>query len=52
MIMIETIIKTIKRFINASIFMDDIVKEQREFRKDHVLDPYGSSDDWRDEYLH
>ena len=31
--------------------MDPIVREQRNFRKDHCLHKYGESGDWRDDYL-
>lgn len=47
--MINFIISLIKPFCDGSIFTDAIKEEQRKFRKSHLLDPYGSSDDWRDE---
>lgn len=31
------------------LWFDAISEAQYEYRKNHLLDPYGSSDDWRDE---
>lgn len=47
--MIKIIISITKSFLNGSIFMNAIKEEQKEFRKDHCLQRYGDSDDWRDE---
>ena len=47
--MIKIIISIIKSFFDGSIFMNAITEKQREFKKDHCLQRYGDSDDWRDE---
>lgn len=46
--MINSFISTLKSFCDGSIFTDAIKEEQREYRKDHILNKY-SPNDWRDD---
>lgn len=46
--MINSFISTIKSFCDGSIFTDVIKEEQKEFRKDHLLNKY-SNEDWKDD---
>ncbi|MBR6252658.1 MAG: hypothetical protein IKR04_02320 [Clostridia bacterium] len=46
--MINSFISTVKSFCDGSIFTNAIKEEQKEFRKDHLLNKY-SNEDWRDD---
>ena len=46
--MINSFISILKSFCDGSIFTDAIKEEQKEFRKDHLLNKY-SNEDWRDD---
>lgn len=46
--MINSFISTLKSFCDGSIFTDVIKEEQKEFRKDHLLNKY-SNEDWKDD---